>query len=232
MHSDSDSCQTYERHVKVRSESHAKTKLARTEGLIEDLVRTKVSLHGALVHLVASIVQSGFAKPGDKNDYSEVANEVRCGNSYGRGIHSSPSAEFAFTFSRSRLHAEATRPGDITSLRLIVCATLMGRARVVSHEDDWRKIAGPCEVYDSHVNLGGLEYIVFDSTSILPRDVIHPDFGAEELHMVSSSPEEKQREKQAKQAAPAKWFRYGFGPAKGTSFVIEEIGEKFDDEEN
>lgn len=36
--------------------------------------------------------------------------------------------------------------------------------------------------------------------------------------------------KQAKKAAVSKWFPYGFGPATGTLFVIEEIGAVLDDE--
>jgi len=38
--------------------------------------------------------------------------------------------------------------------------------------------------------------------------------------------------KEARKAAALKWFPYGYGPATGTSFVIEEIGEVSDDEED
>ena len=41
-----------------------------------------------------------------------------------------------------------------------------------------------------------------------------------------------ERDKAAKQAAAAKWFPYGYGPAQGARFVVEEIGETSDDEEN
>jgi hypothetical protein len=37
--------------------------------------------------------------------------------------------------------------------------------------------------------------------------------------------------RQEKKAAAAKYIPYGFGPAKRTAFVIEEIGETSDDEE-
>ncbi|KAH6720659.1 hypothetical protein BKA61DRAFT_570312 [Leptodontidium sp. MPI-SDFR-AT-0119] len=35
-----------------------------------------------------------------------------------------------------------------------------------------------------------------------------------------------------KEAVASKWFPYGYGPATGTSFVIEEIGEVSDGEED
>lgn len=47
----------------------------------------------------------------------------------------------------------------------------------------------------------------------------------------STAPGDIQREKEARKAAALKWFPYGFGPATGTTFVIEEVGEISDDEE-
>jgi len=116
-------------------------------------------------------------------------------------------------------------------------------------------VDGSC---DSHV-IGGMEYIVPDPAQILPCYVIHLDWGAEsarrllegrpdnpllfvqynrkrqvhpKLEADQSFPGDKLREKQDKQAAAAKWFPHGYGPAKGTSFVIEEFGEVSEDEEN
>lgn len=45
-------------------------------------------------------------------------------------------------------------------------------------------------------------------------------------------PGDKARLKAAKQAVAAKWFPFGYGPATGTSFVIEEIGQVSMDEGN
>lgn len=55
-----------------------------------------------------------------------------------------------------------------------------------------------------------------------PRDPKHPDF---------VYPAEVERKKRALKAAATKWFPYGFGPATGANFVIEEVGEVSDDEE-
>jgi hypothetical protein len=100
-----------------------------------------------------------------------------------------------------------------------------------------------------------LEYIVFDPAQIIPCYVVHLDFGLEaarewlkrappdqdaykkrkrhpKLLQQDLYPGEVEASKQAKKAAASKWFPYGYGPATGTSFVIEEIGAVSDDEEN
>jgi hypothetical protein len=109
--------------------------------------------------------------------------------------------------------------------------------------------------HNSHVSPNQLEYIVFDAAQIIPCYVIHLDLGAEaakkalqeapddpyswrtpKLHPKLQThelfPAEKEEIKQARNAGAAKWFPYGFGPAKGTACVIEEIGEVDDDEED
>ncbi|KAF2230984.1 hypothetical protein EV356DRAFT_507945 [Viridothelium virens] len=101
-----------------------------------------------------------------------------------------------------------------------------------------------------------LEYVVFDPAQILPCYVLHLDWGAFQnvtkrlsqfqknpigkpkagaeafRSAYSSDPGDRQRLKEAKKAAAAKWFPYGFGPATGSKFIIEEIGEIDDDEES
>jgi hypothetical protein len=47
----------------------------------------------------------------------------------------------------------------------------------------------------------------------------------------SSCPGDDERKKQALKAAAAKWLPYGYGPAKGTNFVVEDMAEVSDDEE-
>jgi hypothetical protein len=61
----------------------------------------------------------------------------------------------------------------------------------------------------------------------LKRNKTHPKRRREIL-----CPGDQVRLQAAKQAAGTKWFPFGYGPAKGTSFKIEEIGEVSDDEEN
>lgn len=51
-------------------------------------------------------------------------------------------------------------------------------------------------------------------------------------HPTPSCPGEVQAKKADLKAAAKKWFPYGYGPARGDRFVIEEIGHVSDDEED
>lgn len=137
----------------------------------------------------------------------------------------------------------------------------MGRAVTLRSDDNWRLHGYPYPNSDSHVGNNELEYIVFKASQILPCYVVHLDWGSEEarraLENVPQSsnvwvetrakkpntrhprlekqilyPGDKVRLQAAKRAAAEKWFPFGYGPAKGNSFKIEEIGEVSDDEEN
>jgi len=46
------------------------------------------------------------------------------------------------------------------------------------------------------------------------------------------APGDKQRQKEALIAKAAKYFPHSYGPGAGTSFVIEEIGEVSEDEDD
>lgn len=111
---------------------------------------------------------------------------------------------------------------------------------------------------DSHIGNDELEYIVFGKAQTIPVYVAHLDWGKDNLDFfnkvprnrqdwrqttfVSQSqkqhngdeimyPGDKQREKQTVFAKAAKYFPYGFGPATGSNFLVEEVGEIPDDEE-
>lgn len=125
----------------------------------------------------------------------------------------------------------------------------------MTREDDWYLETQPIEGADSHVGNNQMEYIVFDNAQILPCYVIHLDWGAEnarffqdidadrrnfvadtpkvhpKLLVAVIAPGDKQREKEALIAKASKYFPYGYGPASGTSFVIEDVGEVDEDEE-
>lgn len=130
----------------------------------------------------------------------------------------------------------------------------MGRPLQVTREATRRTTEIANETANSHVSPNLCEYIVFEAAQIIPCYVVHLDFGVEAAReWLQSTPEdpneyEKKKHpklvdqdlspgeladlKQAKKAAALKWFPYGYGPATGTSFVIEEIGPVSDDEEN
>jgi hypothetical protein len=80
-------------------------------------------------------------------------------------------------------------------MKLIVSAMLMGRAAVISAEDEWYNRGEPSYGSDSHVSVSRTAYIVFNSAQILPCYVLHLDWtrsNAEEIdtflyHTLSTS---------------------------------------------
>lgn len=241
------------------------TKLLRPKGQdsVEDMAdilsTPRVTFHGAPRHVMQSIVRYGFVVPGQKIGKTGRENEIACGASFGVGIYSSPSIDYASTYAEDSLNRGWRNPADVPGLRMVVCATLMGRPLRVSRDETRRKTGVLNGQADSHVNWDQNEYIVFDAAQIIPCYVLHLDYGSDEARRhfdvlankqgssfpakqkakleleakcePDNSPGAKQAEKDALQAAAAKWFPYGFGPATGTNFVIEEIGETSDDEE-
>ncbi|KAF5674736.1 hypothetical protein FHETE_2810 [Fusarium heterosporum] len=226
-------------------EGRVRSTLSR-EAIIDDMLTPRVTYHGTELYSVASIVRHGFKMPGRLVDGEAIASP-RSGIVFDRGIYSSQAPFYALSFSRGR---QMTPLGMLDSLRLFVCATVMGRTL-----SKGSKIHGPLmKGYDAHFD-GKFEYIVHDERAILPCYVIHLDLGSEAakeaLKQLQSSPEnfyrmskiekrpeakstapgDVQREKEARKASAMKWFPYGFGPATGTRFVIEEVGETSDDEE-
>jgi hypothetical protein len=107
-----------------------------------------------------------------------------------------------------------------------------------------------------------LEYIVFDAARILPVYVIHLDWGENnKIHYIpidrsewqasarntsrqyseldptmagasEMMPGDRQRAREAVMARARKWFPYGYGPKSDGNFVVEDVGEVSDDEED
>ncbi|KAK6855420.1 hypothetical protein PG990_008284 [Apiospora arundinis] len=230
----------------------------RAEDMVEHIVKPHQTWHGTQRQFVPSIVRHGFLKPGARNPTTKTEHGVRCGSTYGRGIYSSPDP--AFSLSYSNWNCEATTPDQYFGLKLIICATLMGRTSSVFREDNWReKSQTHSSEVDSYVANQNLEYIVFSPAQIVPVYVVHLDWGEHNAaHFANLSadptqwtraappkthkrllrdqqediwPDEARRAKQAIMARAAKWFPYGYGPATNGKFVVEEVGEVDDDEE-
>ncbi|KAK3721693.1 hypothetical protein LTR37_002858 [Vermiconidia calcicola] len=231
------------------------------EGLASELAKPSTTFHGASRRVVESIVRYGFVVPGTEIGQTGTTLEVSRGSSYGKGIYSSPDpmiASYYLEYQTARIDVtRVLQPCDVPGARLIICATLMGRAMTVQSA---RGETGPiCDSMHSHVSPDGLEYIVFQSPQILPCYVLHLDYGAEHARtefqkladdpgrffqhrktkrgvrrwedVSEPSPGEIRDKKQALKAAAKKWFPYGYGPAHGTNFVIEDIADVSDDEE-
>ncbi|KAF5334856.1 hypothetical protein D9758_014299 [Tetrapyrgos nigripes] len=151
------------------------TSSTQKEDLIEHIVRPKLTFHGTRPDLVPSIVQFGFLKPGTTHPSTGEPLPVRCGSTYGRGIYSSPNPNFSLAY--SGFQCSQTKPGGIPGLKLLVCATIMGRSAQLSRADNWREQSRPYPGSDSHIANEGREFIVFDNAQILPCYVVHLDWG-------------------------------------------------------
>jgi hypothetical protein len=231
-------------------------------GLAHQLSLPVVTFHGAPRTVVQSIVRYGFLLPGAEIGRSGIKLGVRCGSTFGAGIYSSPDPKYASSYTTYGTGEIAlARPSDVPGMRLVICATLMGRPLDATRQQAHGVTRPVNEKAHSHVSMSGLEYIVFDSAQIIPCYVLHLDYGAEQAQRdhdklmadpigyfarrakrkredpawsewYNSSPGAVQRKKEALKAAAAKWFPYGYGPAKGTSFVIEDMAGVSDDEED
>ncbi|MCJ1472058.1 hypothetical protein MMC13_000703 [Lambiella insularis] len=218
---------------------------------VEYLTTPQLTFHGTSRQVVGSIVQYGFLKPGDVHPATGKPLGVRCGSTYGRGIYTSPSPSFSLMYSNR--NAKLTTPSVIPGLKLLVCATLMGRVAHMYREDNWREMSLPYPGADSHVANDKMEYIVFNSAQVLPCYVLHIDwrdnddpqgFLVRQINAARNNkphpklapetlfPGDKERLKQERLAQASKFFAYGFGPVSGKNIVIQEIEEIDDDEED
>lgn len=201
---------------------------------VREVTRPRMTFHGTPRHKVANIVRRGFLKPGSVDPGTGQVLGVRCGSTYGCGIYSSPSAEFALNYSDTE--CRPTPAKELFGLKLFVCAVLMGRTAAMYRDDNWRDQSKPYLGADSHVANGNMEYIVFSPAQILPCYVIHLDWGENnKYHIVDDDNMfghlAQIRRKQALAARAAKFFPFGFGSATGSRFVVEDVAGVDEDEE-
>lgn len=218
--------------------------------MVDHLIRPRLTFHGTTRESVPSIVRHGFLLPGERNPVTKQPHGVRCGNTYGRGIYSSPSLTYSLSYSPSSRAAPNAR--QYAGIKIIVCATVMGITELMKRTDNRQMINQPVLGAHSHADCNQLEYIVFNRAQILPCYVIHLlDVSNTEIPLIPTiwtnaqklqsnkklnpdilTPGDKQRAKEAIIGRAAKYFPYGYRPAVGTSFVVEEVGEVDEDEED
>ncbi|KAJ6442415.1 parp domain-containing protein [Purpureocillium lavendulum] len=160
----------------------------RVSDYVEHLSRPRLTFHGTQRRFVSSIVRHGFLRPGMRDPSTGAAHAVRCGATYGRGIYSSPDAGFGLAY--ADWWCGRTAPGSYFGVKLVVCATLMGRARLMYREDGWREHDEAHEGADSHVGNDGLEYVVFAPERILPVYVVHLDWGDDNAAFFEDVPDD------------------------------------------
>ncbi|KAI9711786.1 MAG: hypothetical protein M1820_001931 [Bogoriella megaspora] len=215
--------------------------------LIDILSTPDMTFHGTPAASIRSIVRNGFILPGQSRPGTSEVLEVRCGSTWGKGIYTSPSALFSFVYSTAE--RRTIKPIEIPGRKLLVCATLMGWVANSSHFSHWRDRTEAPDGRDSCMGTPW-EYIVYDSAQVLPCYVIHihaeapyledmilratttkPGGDVFRIKKQNLCPGDAKRLKQEQKAAVEKWFPYGYGPATGMRFTIEEVGEVDDDEE-
>ena len=126
-----------------------------------------VSFHGTQRKFIPSIISRGFVKPGDVMNGNGDILQVRCGSTWGQGIYSSPEPRYSMNYSDDSDPSFKRIPGQ----KLIVCAILRGKAYTCSNY--FRNLTTPFEDYDTHVSPSGFEYVVFNSSQLLPLYVLH-----------------------------------------------------------
>lgn len=227
------------------------------EGMAEYISKPSVTFHGAPRAVVSSIVRNGFVVPGQTIRSSNQTLDVRCGSTFGVGIYSSPSLDYASLYGQGG-DPRDLNPGDIPGFRMFVCATLMGRSLQVTRDQARGTKGVHNENAHSHMSPNSLEYIVFKSSQIIPCYVLHIDFGSDmarkHLDLVQKQPKRflrsnpsktgpeddddsmwpaaRKAKAEALKAGALKYFPYGFGSAKGTKFVVEDVADVSDDEED
>lgn len=151
------------------------------DDILDDMVKPRVTFHGTNLRAVRSIIRNGFLLPGQIVDGKRVESP-RSGIAFNRGIYSSQSASYAMSYASGQ--RELTPLGVLPSMRLFVCATVMGRTYVdkpgsSSSSSKLGSVHGPLvSGYDSAFD-GGYEFIVHEPRGMLPIYVIHLDLGSE-----------------------------------------------------
>jgi hypothetical protein len=117
----------------------------------------RMAFHGSPDDRVGSIVQKGLLVGGEGIG-------VRCGASYGKGVYTSPSADFSLSYS---------------SGKLLVCAVLLGAPRMTSRSGGLDKKQPKGKGGTFHSNLSGAtpegssEWVLHDAAQVLPCYVLH-----------------------------------------------------------
>lgn len=152
--------------------------------VVEDMVKPRLTFHGTSLRSVRSIIRNGFLLPGKVADGKRIESP-RSGIAFDRGIYSSQSAAYAMSYASGQ--REQTPLGMLPTMRLFVCATVMGRTycsksynKISKADKTLGSVHGPLvSGFDSHFD-GGYEYIIHEERAMLPCFVIHLDLGSEE----------------------------------------------------
>ncbi|KAG6861920.1 hypothetical protein C0995_009870 [Termitomyces sp. Mi166 len=144
------------------------------DGASDEFGKQEIAFHGTPRRNVGSIVKSGFVVLGQKTANGEKV-VVRRGYTWGM-------VDTSFNVRKKLLNkakgAGKSRRRRLPGQKLIVCAAVMGRRRLMTHTGCLNPTVE--EGYDSHVSPSQLEYIVFNSHQILRQHSMYYTFAKTE----------------------------------------------------
>jgi hypothetical protein len=222
------------------------------------LLSTEVVFHGTSRRFIANIVSRGFIKPGDVMNDNGDRLQVRCGSTYGRGIYTSADPRFSMSYSDFNLD-QRLLPGQklivcaVLMGRRLTCGRGIYRSRTSAFGGYDSHVSNTgfeyivfnsgqlLPLYVLHVTNGdpNLESYWTRRVQQGPPVNIKQSFDVLSERRKTGIAEIDESETYLTQAMQRKimtklakkHFPLGFGPAVGDKFVVEEIGEVDDDEE-
>jgi hypothetical protein len=222
---------------------------------------TEVVFHGTQRRFISNIITRGFIKPGDVMNNNGDKLQVRCGSTYGRGIYTSPDPRYSMSYSDIADVADKRIPGQklivcaILMGRPLIChgsgAEMKLKSRPADGYDSHMSpskfeyiVFNPAQVLplyvlhvtDGHANLSSVwnrriaqgppARLTDPYDALAERRKTHITEIDESHTDLTLSMQRKIMTKLAR-----KHFPFGFGPAQGDKFIVEEIGEVDEDEE-
>ena len=224
-----------------------------------DYLSKEVVFHGTRREFIPNIIARGFIKPGDAMNSNGDILQVRIGSTFGRGIYTSPEPRYSMSYSDYTDFSSQRIPGQkiivcavlmgcrytcppgrfmasgepnkgydshvspskyeyviFNSAQLLPLIVLHVTNGIANHESIWKQrfLQGP----PIKLNEG------YDVLSEMRKSSIAEIYTSETILTVGM-----QRRIMTKIAR--KHFPFGFGPAEGDRFIVEEIGAVDDDEE-
>ena len=223
-------------------------------------VSTEVVFHGTSRRFIPNILSRGFIKPGDVMNDNGDRLQVRCGSTYGRGIYTSPDPRFSMSYSDVTTPVDRHLPGQklivcaVLMGRRLTCGggifrnwsspsdgydshvSYTGFEHIVFNSDQLLPL------YVLHVTDGDPNLESFWNRRVQqgPPVNIKQSFDVLAERKKTGIAEIDDSETNLTQAMQRKiitrlarkHFPLGFGPAAGNKFVVEEIAEVDDDEED
>jgi hypothetical protein len=117
--------------------------------------KIRVAFHGTEETNITKIVKDGFLVPGSRPEGAGAIHRSQRGATWGLGIYSSPRVETALNYGPQRI---------------LMCAVILGSIHRCSKMCPYQP---PKSGSDSHMSPNSAEWVLFDSSQIVPLCVLH-----------------------------------------------------------